>query len=692
MCVYKGVFLSAPGSGGGFLDTGVPGVSRAQCLDYALIGLSGLVYTYPNLKWVLEEAARRSGHPELATAPIIPYGWSAGALNTSLAAAMISRRMVFYFGGAGDFQSQPYETAFVPVSGFQMNGELDNNTFTSLQTLLIGLASTPNDGLFGGRDSYRARVPPEDNPLLAPAGAMALWYETHPNPVWGTHQGAEFAYYAASEVLKARRALAGGDVVSTNGFVEYPPLVVSNGWLGQIQDFLTGTITQQITTNGRGIIVTNTIISHGSAPYGRKIKRVQIASYGTYTDNVDRASWMVNEKVAHIYRAMMSFYGAYARYNGTAGNSPACIIDLPKEHFLQQGDPVSFMVDLRRFGAGAGISNVTCYLNLEEQGVLTAPNIAGQFYRFAFPAPEKGVHAILIRATDNTGDISECFRTLFIHAPANEAPGKAAGLWPANGEIITQPQTFISWVGGKAATSHNVYFGTNAAALVLLAGAATTTVVEFAAPLAPGTYFWRVDAVNASGTTAGDVQRFEIIEGVFDGFESGDFKGGTGWNGGWTSNTSGVIIDGNNAASGGYSLYMTKWTSAIYAERAFTLAQPYMPARVRFNYKATQWSSTTNLQHKARCRLYDGTWRTLHEMPLVYYVNAPWLAADVDLQAFNLNAAATSFIIRFEIPEPQGQFSVDNVIVTTVVPEPAALLALALAALSLWQRRNQFAY
>ncbi|HQL10777.1 MAG TPA: hypothetical protein PLE35_14315, partial [Lentisphaeria bacterium] len=132
------------------------------------------------------------------------------------------------------------------MPGFQINGETDNNGTTSLLSCQQSLRAV------------RA-ISAANNQV----GIGVAWQQGHINPVWGEHQSGEFAYYMASEVLKARRALAGGDVVSSNGFVEYPELTMESGWLGKIQDFVTDATV-------------------GNAPHGRDIKRVSIAPYASY--------------------------------------------------------------------------------------------------------------------------------------------------------------------------------------------------------------------------------------------------------------------------------------------------------------------------------------------------------------------------------------------------------------------------
>jgi hypothetical protein len=88
-------------------------------------------------------------------------------------------------------------------------------------------------------------------------------------------------------------------------------------------------------------------------------------------------------------------------------------------------------------------------------------------------------------------------------------PAKATSPSPANGASGVATSANTGWSGGAGATSYDVYFGTDS----------TPDSTEFrgnqaGTSFAPGalaagtTYYWRVDSVNATGTTTGDVWSF----------------------------------------------------------------------------------------------------------------------------------------------------------------------------------------
>jgi Family of unknown function (DUF6288)/Carbohydrate esterase, sialic acid-specific acetylesterase/Bacterial Ig domain len=89
-------------------------------------------------------------------------------------------------------------------------------------------------------------------------------------------------------------------------------------------------------------------------------------------------------------------------------------------------------------------------------------------------------------------------------------PGPAASPNPTNASVGHAANTDLSWTGGLDATSRNVYFGTNPSpGASELRGNQTATTYD-PGNLANGTYYWRIDEVNADGTTPGPVWSFSV--------------------------------------------------------------------------------------------------------------------------------------------------------------------------------------
>ncbi|MEK6642473.1 MAG: hypothetical protein AABZ08_01075 [Planctomycetota bacterium] len=100
-----------------------------------------------------------------------------------------------------------------------------------------------------------------------------------------------------------------------------------------------------------------------------------------------------------------------------------------------------------------------------------------------------------------------------------EVPAKATNLKPVTEAVDVVVKVVLSWTAGTRATSHDVYLGTDEAAVTAATksdvdnfkGNQTTTTFDTAATadlLPDTTYFWRIDEVNAGGTTKGDILSF----------------------------------------------------------------------------------------------------------------------------------------------------------------------------------------
>jgi len=92
------------------------------------------------------------------------------------------------------------------------------------------------------------------------------------------------------------------------------------------------------------------------------------------------------------------------------------------------------------------------------------------------------------------------------------APNTAWGPYPANGAMWVDPNADLSWQSGVTATSHNVYFGTDQAAVTArdastLVATQSGTTFELAKLASDATYYWAVDEIGGA-TYPGDVWSF----------------------------------------------------------------------------------------------------------------------------------------------------------------------------------------
>ncbi len=156
-------------------------------------------------------------------------------------------------------------------------------------------------------------------------------------------------------------------------------------------------------------------------------------------------------------------------------------------------------------------------------------------------------YSIVMEYYENTGDarailywnspywLSPYQPKQIIPQGAFSLPLRARSPRPANGAIDVRDIPTLSWVKGDAADKHDVYFGTDQAAVeaATTATAGTyrgrqaldaTTYTPAEAPLEWGkTYYWRIDEVEADGVTVhkGNLWSFTVAEFfVVDDFES----------------------------------------------------------------------------------------------------------------------------------------------------------------------------
>ncbi|MEM9236130.1 MAG: fibronectin type III domain-containing protein, partial [Verrucomicrobiota bacterium] len=127
-------------------------------------------------------------------------------------------------------------------------------------------------------------------------------------------------------------------------------------------------------------------------------------------------------------------------------------------------------------------------------------------------------------------------------------PGEATPSEPDDGGTNAPLDSILEWTGGSGASSHDVYFGTSSPLLAGdFQGNQSDTTFD-PGPLSPNTtYYWRIDEVNAFGTTTGPTWSFTtgsapapgslLLHEEFDNYQAGSIIGqtgqGTGLSGAW---------------------------------------------------------------------------------------------------------------------------------------------------------------
>ncbi|MDM8007432.1 MAG: cellulase family glycosylhydrolase [Phycisphaerae bacterium] len=149
-------------------------------------------------------------------------------------------------------------------------------------------------------------------------------------------------------------------------------------------------------------------------------------------------------------------------------------------------------------------------------GVSDAAQGYAKLYRMSFSIGEAVLGANM--ASGATGASSNYF-VLVLPAGAGP-PARASDPSPADGTTRVPLDTTLSWTAGAGASSHTVYFGTSSPGVFRGNQSATTFDPG---PLALSTtYYWRIDEVNAAGTTEGQVWTLRTVSPPGDADGDGD--------------------------------------------------------------------------------------------------------------------------------------------------------------------------
>ncbi|MHC4397002.1 MAG: DNRLRE domain-containing protein [Planctomycetota bacterium] len=148
-------------------------------------------------------------------------------------------------------------------------------------------------------------------------------------------------------------------------------------------------------------------------------------------------------------------------------------------------------------------------------------------------------------------------------------PGQASNPSPADSATDVSITADLSWTAGSGSTSSDVYFGTTSPGD--FQGNQTETTFDPGTMSNDTTYYWRIDEINAAGTTTGTVWSFATESAPStlpwtDGFESGDLV-----TGGWT--TSGNASASNKAEYTGIygaAIKGTAWMEKAISTAGFT--------------------------------------------------------------------------------------------------------------------------
>ena len=99
--------------------------------------------------------------------------------------------------------------------------------------------------------------------------------------------------------------------------------------------------------------------------------------------------------------------------------------------------------------------------------------------------------------------------TVWSFATIVAAPSGATSPSPSDSATDIATDTDLSWTAGSGATSHDVYFGTSSPGT--FQGNQAGTTFDPGTLVNNTTYYWRIDEVNAGGTTTGTVWSFDTV-------------------------------------------------------------------------------------------------------------------------------------------------------------------------------------
>jgi hypothetical protein len=202
-------------------------------------------------------------------------------------------------------------------------------------------------------------------------------------------------------------------------------------------------------------------------------------------------------------------------------------------------------------GADGGLSDIAA---AEDTQVLNATNNEYKTWDVTdmvadWVATPAGNYGMLLNSDDDAS--SDSWR-YFASSDANSAstrpklivsystgtpPGQASNPSPADSAADVSVDADLSWTAGSDSTSSNVYFGTDSTPdSGELQGNQTATTFEPGTLAIGTTYYWRIDEINASGTTTGTVWSFTTLTGDVEIIGS------------WTSGTTHAEESGSNRA------------------------------------------------------------------------------------------------------------------------------------------------
>jgi len=194
----------------------------------------------------------------------------------------------------------------------------------------------------------------------------------------------------------------------------------------------------------------------------------------------------------------------------------------------------------------------------------------------------------------------------FTTESAPSPPGQAGNPSPADSATDVSINADLSWTAGSGATSHDVYFGTSSPGT--FQGNQTATTYDAGTMANDTTYYWRIDEINAEGTTTGNVWSFTTASAggvellVNPGFESGTSP----W---YIGDANQCTISNEDPHSGSYS------AKFVGNDTWLMMSQLIDPAQEGVTYDVSGWMKTISVTTQAQIWLQyiDSGWSIISE-------------------------------------------------------------------------------
>jgi len=236
-----------------------------------------------------------------------------------------------------------------------------------------------------------------------------------------------------------------------------------------------------------------------------------------FIDNDGEGETTVYNGNFEIFSAYEGIPSGYVSQNFNGAYNGDLLIDqwlISPEFTVDSGNIVSFY-----WQAVGGIYHDSVYLKISDGGT-TIPDFTenlGRFkvpeggwekftYEFTSPGQKRFAFHYYHTSGGPNGNHSNYWGLDYFHV--SSGPGFTADPSPFNGEILTDNAPTLLWTNPDGTTEVEVLIGTGLDNLISVYSGPAVTFYDPSPLNYSTTYYWKVDATNSNGTTAGDVWSF----------------------------------------------------------------------------------------------------------------------------------------------------------------------------------------